>query len=76
MKVNFVKLTVVNIFGPFEESRNIVLEHSQRLVEVLQHPDHGVVLLNVLLGFPQRHFSVETPENIEVSWRDSLFFCL
>ena len=63
MKVNFVKLTVVNIFGPFEESWNIVLEHSQRLVEVLQHPDHGVVLLNVLLGFPQGDLCVEAPKN-------------
>ena len=66
MKCKLSKLTVVNIFGPLEESGNVVLEHSQRLVEVLQHTDHGVVLLNVLLGFPQRHLCVEAPENINV----------
>ena len=55
-------LTVVDILGSLEESGDVVLEDGEGLVEVLQHPHNGVVLLHVLHGLPHRYLRVKSPE--------------
>jgi len=54
-----VNLVPVNIEGPFEEPGHVVLQHGQGLVELLQHPDHRVVLLHVLLRLAHRDLGVK-----------------
>ena len=53
------KLTPVNVEGPLEEPRDVVLQDGEGLVELLQHPHHGVVLLHVLLRLPHRDLGVK-----------------
>ena len=44
-----------------------MLQHRERLVEVLEDPHHRVVLLHVLLRLAHRDLSVETPV-IKKAW--------
>ena len=61
-------LTPVDVLGALEEPGHVVLQHGQGLVELLQHPDHRVVLLNILLGLPHRYLCVEPPGDVAISW--------
>ena len=60
-------LTPVDVLGALEEPWHVVLQDGQGLVELLEHTDHRVVLLNILLGLPHRYLCVEPPGNVEVS---------
>jgi len=60
-------LTPVDVLGALEEPWHVVLQDGQGLVELLEHADHRVVLLNILLGLPHRYLCVEPPGNVEVS---------
>ena len=55
-------LTPIDIFGAFEEAGDIVLQHSEGLVELFEDPDDRVVLLNILLRLSHRYLRVEASE--------------
>ena len=57
-----VVLTPIDIFGAFEEAGDIVLQHSEGLVELFEDPDDRVVLLNILLCLSHRYLRVEASE--------------
>lgn len=52
-------LTVVNVGGSPKESGNVLLEHGERCVEVLQDADHGVLAFHRVLGSFQGAHCVE-----------------
>ena len=60
-KFSITLLTPINVFGPLEESRDVVLEDGEGLVELLQDADDGVVALHVVHGLLHGHLSVKTP---------------
>ena len=55
-------LTPINIFRPFKEPRDVVLQDGESLVEFLQDTNNGIVLLYILFGFPQGNLSIEATE--------------
>ena len=57
-------LTPVSIQSSLEKPWDIMLKNGQSLVQLLQHSDHGVVLLHVLFGLLHGDLSVETPKEI------------
>ena len=56
-------LTPIYIFCPLEKPWYVVLQYGERLVEFLQDTHNSVVLLHILLGFPQGNLCVKAPEN-------------
>lgn len=54
-----IVVTVVHVGRAFEEPRDVMLEHRQRHVEVLQHADHGVMLFHGPFGSFQRSLRIE-----------------
>ena len=56
---NGIALTPVDIFGSLEEARDIVLKHSEGLVQLLKDSDHGVMLLHVLLRLSHCYLCIE-----------------
>ena len=54
-----LELTVINVFGAFEKSWNIMLQHCEGFVQLLKDTNNSVVFLHILLGFPQRYLCVE-----------------
>ena len=50
--IRILELTVINVFGAFEKSWNIMLQHRKSLVKFLQDSNNSVVLLHILLGQP------------------------
>ena len=57
-------LTPINIFRPFKEPRDVVLQDGEGLVELLQDTNHSVMLLYILFGFPQGNLGIETTEKM------------
>jgi len=58
----YLHLVPIDIFGAFEEAGDIVLQHSEGLVELFEDPDDRVVLLNILLRLSHRYLRVEASE--------------
>ena len=57
-----IVLTPVDILGPLEEARHIVLKNGERLVQLLEDADNSVVLLHVLLCLSHRYLCIEASE--------------
>ena len=55
-------LTVVNVLGALEEPGNVMLQHRESLVEVLEYPHHRVVLLHILHRLPHGNLCVKSAE--------------
>ena len=54
-----LSLTVIELLGSAEESRNEVLQHRQALVHLFEHPNNGVGPLNNLSGLLRGLSTVE-----------------
>lgn len=52
-------VTCIDLLGPGEEARDVVLHDSERRVEILEHPHHRVVSLHSSLRSLQRAVRVE-----------------